>query len=524
MIRVKQVKVSIDNIDIMGSISKKLKVNTSDIIDYKIIKESIDSRKKPEIYLVYELDVNLKDEKSILNKNILDVSVSLEEEYNFIPSGEETLHNRPIIIGSGPSGLFASYMLALNGYKPLIIERGEKIEDRVKKVNKFIESGILDINSNVQFGEGGAGTFSDGKLNTMIKDKRNIGKKVFEIFVENGAPSDIMYKNKPHIGTDILRNVIINIRNKIIKMGGEFLFSTTLTDLIIKDNTLDGIIVNNENVIKTDCLLLAIGNSARDTFTMLNKYLKLESKPFAVGIRVQHLQKDIDISQYGKSIKLLGPASYKLTYTTKEGRGVYTFCMCPGGYVINSSSLDGYLVINGMSNHLRDSLNANSAVIVTVGPKDYGNNPLDGMNYQMDLERKAFLIKNGQIPTQLYKDFKDNKMSTEFGKVKPIFQGNYEFANLNDILPKYLKDSIIEGIEYFGTKIKGFNDKDVILSGIETRTSSPVRIIRNDNFECNIKGIYPCGEGSGYAGGITSSAIDGIKASEEVMKYFKKGE
>lgn len=520
MIRVRQVKVSIDDTDkIKLKIANKLKIKESEILDYKIVKESIDSRYKPDIYYVYEVDVNLIKEDNIKFNN--DVFVTPSEEYSFIPKGKEKIIGNPVIVGSGPAGLFSAYMLSLHGYNPIIIERGKCIEERVKDVNDFLENGVLNPNSNVQFGEGGAGTFSDGKLNTMVKDKENRGKKVFEIFVSCGAPNEIMYKNKPHIGTDILRNVIINLRNKIISNGGKFLYNTILTDLVIDNKELKEIVINNNEHIKTNCLVLAIGHSSRDTFYMLNNYLEMEAKPFAVGVRVQHKQEMINISQYGENYKKLEPASYKLTHTCKSGRGVYTFCMCPGGFVINSSSEEGGLTINGMSNHKRDSENANSAVIVTVTPSDFGNDVFDGIEFQRELERKAYEVGNGLIPIELYKDFKDNKKSDSFGSVNPVFKGSYTLANINEILPKYITESIIEGMESFNKKIKGFASNDTIIAAVESRSSSPVRIIRNSEYVSNIEGIYPSGEGAGYAGGITSSAIDGIKVAEAIMKKHK---
>jgi len=515
MLRVRQVKVKLGD-DITSSLINKLKTNKENIIDYEIIKESVDSRKKPIIYLVYELKVNLKDESKIFKDN--DITLYEEHKYNYKPIGNIKI-KRPVIIGAGPAGLFAAYNLALNGYKPIIIERGSNVEKRIDDVDNYIKSGILNTNSNVQFGEGGAGTFSDGKLNTLIKDDYRI-KYVLETFHKFGAHKDILYKAHPHIGTNILIDVVKNMRLEIIRLGGEFMFDTCLKDIVIENNKIKSILLSDGNKLDTDILILAIGHSARDTFYMLNKHLDMEAKPFALGIRISHPQKMIDISQYGAPYKELGPASYKLTYQASNGRGVYTFCMCPGGYVINSSSEIGMLAINGMSNHERDSENANSAVIVTVTPADYGSGALKGIEYQRKLESLAYQIGMGQIPVSLYKDFKLNNISTSFGEVKPLFKGGYTFANIRDILPSYISDALIEGIEYFGTKIKGFNRDDAIIAAIESRTSSPVRIKRNEDFVSNIGGIYPIGEGAGYAGGITSAAIDGIKASEKIMDKF----
>ena len=523
MIRIRQIKLKLNHSekDIKNKIINILKINDNELLNYKINKQSLDARKKDNIHYVYEIDVSVKAENKILNKiKNKDILKAPDESYHFEIYGNKVMTSRPVIVGSGPAGLFCAYVLAENGYKPLIIERGEKIESRVQTVNDFWEKGILNENSNVQFGEGGAGTFSDGKLNTLVKDKFGRTKKVFETFVSCGANPDILYVKGPHIGTDVLRKVIINMREKIINMGGEFHYNTTLTDLIIKDNVLNGIIVNNNKKIPCETLVLATGHSARDTFEMLNNYLKIESKPFAVGIRISHKQEMIDKNQYG-NVTGLPPASYKLTH--KAGNhGVYSFCMCPGGFVVNASSEKEKIVINGMSNHKRDEENANSAIVVTVDNNDFGNNPLDGIKFQRTIEKKAYNITNGLIPVQLYKDFKEKKVSTEFGNIKPVFKGKYAFADINKILPYYICESLIEGIEDFDKKIKGFSADDVIIAAPETRTSSPIRIIRDENYQSNIKGIYPCGEGSGYAGGITTSAIDGIKIAEAIAKVYKK--
>ena len=520
MLRVRQVKVEVTKNNILEVLTKKIKIKESDIIDYEIIKRSIDARNKNEIYYVYELDVNVRDESKVIKEN--DVFESKKREYKFNKTGLVKLNTKPIIIGSGPSGLFAAYLLAENGYKPIIIERGSIINERINDVETFWKTNKLNPESNVQFGEGGAGTFSDGKLNTMVKDLENRHFKVFETFIKCGAPSDIMYEANPHIGTDVLRIVVKNMREKIIEMGGTFRFNTKLTDLVIENNSLKEIIVNNEEHISCEVLVLAIGHSARDTFEMLLKNkLVMEPKPFAVGLRVMHNQNMINESQYGKKYKdILPVASYKLTYQAKN-RGVYSFCMCPGGYVVNASSEEKSLAINGMSNHDRASGIANSAIIVTVGPNDYGFNPLDGVKFQKILEKKAYEIANGKIPVQLLKDFNNNVKTISFANIKPIFKGEYDFANLNELLPDYISNSLKEAFPNFGKKIKGFDNPDTVLAGIESRTSSPVRIVRDENFMSNIKGIYPCGEGAGYAGGITSAAIDGIKVFEAIGHIYK---
>lgn len=519
MIRIRQIKLPINHTedDLKIKICKKLNIKKEDIKKIIINKKSIDARK--EINFIYEVDIETNKESQILNKKIKDILKTPNEKYVFNITGEKTLKEKPIIIGAGPAGLFCAYFLAKKGYKPIIIERGEEIDKRVKTVEKFWNKNILNPNSNVQFGEGGAGTFSDGKLNTTSKDIRI--KEILKIFVKNGAPKEILYIKNPHIGTDILRNVIKNIRNEIIEYGGKFIFNKTLKDITINENKVTQIKINDE-IIDAENLILALGHSSRDTFKMLVKNnLKITSKPFAIGVRVQHKQKLIDINQYGKEYKNLPKANYKLTYKSSEGRGVYSFCMCPGGFVVNSSSENEKLVINGMSNYKRDEENANSAIIVTVNEKDFGNSPLDGVKFQEELEKITYKEGQGNIPVQLYKDFKENKISKNFGKIKPVMKGNYQFSNLNNIFPKYIKNSLIEGIEHFDKKIKGFSDDDTILAAIESRTSSPIKIVRDENLESNIKGIYPCGEGAGYAGGIMTSAIDGIKVAESIAKKYK---
>ena len=520
MIRVRQVKVLVEEDNLLEKVAKKLRISVSEIVDYKIVKKSIDARDKNKIYYVYEVDLELINQKKV--KIGGDVLITPKEEYSYSITGTEKLNNRIVIVGAGPAGLMCGYLLSEAGYSPLIIEQGEKVEDRVKTVEEFFSTNKLNPLSNIQFGEGGAGTFSDGKLNTLVKDKRHIGKKVFEIFVENGAPEEIMYLNKPHIGTDILRRVIVNIRRKIISMGGEFSYNTKLTDINIDNNRINSIVVNNKDIIPCDVLVLAIGHSSRDTFKLLfDKGISMKSKNFAVGLRIIHPQDMINKNQYGDKYKLLPPADYKLTYTTKSGRGVYSFCMCPGGYVVNASSEEKRLVVNGMSNYKRDGENANSALVVTVSSKDFGDGVLDGVEFQRKLEEKAYSIGNGLIPLQLYGDYKNNIISTKLGSITPSVMGKYNFGNLNDIFSEDINNSLKEGIEYFSSKIKNYNREDAILLGVESRTSSPVIILRNEELISNVTGIYPCGEGAGYAGGITTASIDGIKVFESIISRYR---
>ena len=521
MIRVKQVKVSVknDNIEaIYSALVRKLKVNVNDIVNIDIVKKSIDARHKDNVCFVYEIDVKLRDLSKIKFDN--DISLSVNNKYEFVPNGDIVLESRPIVVGSGPCGLFCAYFLAKYGFKPIVIERGEDMDNRVKTVNEFWNGGKFNSNSNVQFGEGGAGTFSDGKLSTQIKDKNNRINEVLNIFVMNGAPSEILYDYMPHIGTDKLRDVVKNMRNEIISMGGEFRYNSCLNDINIVDGCVKSIVVN-DSVIDCDLLVLAIGHSARDTFRMLhNRGIDMCNKPFAVGVRVMHSQDMISYNQYGEFYKYLRPASYKLTYNTSSGRGVYSFCMCPGGYVVNASSEEGRLVVNGMSNHDRASGISNSAIVVTVNESDYGNNLFDGVRFQESLESLAFNLGKGSIPVQKYGDYLNGVKSTDFGKIIPMIKGKYCLSDLNLLFNDSINSSLKEAMGYFGNRIKGFDDFDTVIAGVESRTSSPIKIIRDENFESNIFGIYPAGEGCGYAGGIVSAAVDGIKVFESIVSKY----
>lgn len=517
MIRVRDIKVNVKDNNYMDVLLKKLKIKEDDIVSYRINKRSIDARKKDNVLYVYEIDLELKKEDKIkLDNNILKVE---KEEYNFIPCGKDKLENI-VIVGSGPAGLFSAYELSKHGYKVTVIERGEDVDSRVRTVEKFWKTNKLNRNSNVQFGEGGAGTFSDGKLSTGIKDKQNRIKEVLNVFYECGADEEILYDYMPHIGTDKLVNVVKNIRNNIINNGGVFRYNTTLTNINIEDNKLKSIEVNSNEIIPTDILVLAIGHSARDTFRLLNKVgVSMSSKPFAVGFRIIHNQDLINKSQYGNYYKYLPPASYKLTYTHTNGKGVYSFCMCPGGYVVNASSEDGMLVVNGMSNSNRESKSANSAIVVTVNSKDYGEELFDGVKFQENIEKYTYKLGNGLIPVQYVEDYKNNVTSDDIPTLD--IKGSYVSKNLNSIFSDKINEAITSSIKYFDNKIHGFDNKESVFVGTETRTSSPIRIIRDENLESNIKGIYPAGEGAGYAGGITSAAVDGIKVFEAIASKYR---
>ena len=510
MIKIRQIKLSLeeDNIDTLKKkVLKKLNIKEKDLKSFEIVKKSIDARK--DLKIIYEVDIET-DKKIKLGNDIIET-----KKINYIFPKANNTNRKILIVGAGPAGLFCAYFLAKSGFKPTIIDRGEQVENRNKKVEEFFKTNKLDENSNVLFGEGGAGTFSDGKLNTLIKDKRGLIKEVLKIFVSCGAPEEIMYIKNPHIGTDILKEVVKNLRNKIIEYGGTFKYNSYLEDLIIENNTFKGAIINGEKYYYDD-IVLAIGHSARDTFKMLLKNkINLKNKPFAVGLRIINEQDLINKNQYGKYYKLLKPASYKLTYKASNNRGVYSFCMCPGGYVVNSSSEKGKLLINGMSNYNRENKYANSAILVTVNNNDFGEGVLDGMYFQEELEKKAYKLGNGYIPVQLYKDYKNNKNNKLDKDYSLAFKGKYKEANLNELFPEYINSSLKEGIDYFNSLIPGLNKG--LLAGVESRSSSPVRIIRDESFNSNIKNIYPAGEGSGYSGGITTSCIDGIKVAEKIV-------
>ncbi|HKL79352.1 MAG TPA: NAD(P)-binding protein [Mobilitalea sp.] len=529
MLRIAQIKLPIGHLQeaILAAAAKALRLSADKIESYSIVKKSLDARKKNDIRYIYTIDVKLlgteEYEQDIVNKaRNVNITISKQSKYEFLPTGKEPLDHPPVVVGTGPAGLYCAYLLAKNGYQPIVIERGYEVSRRVKEVEQFWKEDLLNPECNVQFGEGGAGTFSDGKLNTMVKDSTNRHPFVMETFEAYGAPSDILYLNKPHIGTDKLRTVVINMRKEILRMGGEVRFATKLTDLIIEDGKLLKIELNHKEILPCDALVTAIGHSARDTFSMfLERGLLLSPKAFAIGLRVEHKQSKISRSQYGDNYIHLPPADYKLAHQSSSGRGVYSFCMCPGGFVVNSSSEVGHLVVNGMSNYMRDEDNANSAIVVTVGPEDFkSSDPLSGIAFQRKWEESAYKKGKGKVPIQLFGDLLKDRESVTIGGITPLIRGAYQLTNLRGCLPEEVTDSIIEGISAFDRRIKGFADEEAVLSGIETRTSSPVRIHRNETLESNIKGIYPCGEGAGYAGGITSASIDGMKVYEALATKF----
>lgn len=525
--RISQIILSFDSkMDELESLLlKKLSLKKEDLLQWKIQRRSLDAR-KGELRYVYSLLLETRNTWKPRGKNP-NLQVYEEKPYTvpFIHTSKKEDHTRPIVIGSGPAGLFCALILAEQGMQPLLLERGDAVETRAKKVAEFWEKGLLDTQSNMQFGEGGAGTFSDGKLNTGIKDSAGRMQKVLDSFVEAGAPSEILISNKPHIGTDYLEIAVKNLRKKIEALGGEVRFRAQVTNLKIENQKILGVEVNGQENIEASQVVLAIGHSARDSFEMLqSQKIPMEKKIFAVGLRIEHSQSLINRVQYGQKYANrtdLPAADYKLAYKTAEGRGVYTFCMCPGGYVVQAASEEGMCVTNGMSYYSRASRNANAAVLVNVYPEDFpSSDVLAGVSYQRDLEKKAFQLGGGDysLPIQRLEDFRLGRVSQAFGLIEPETKGVTAFADLNLLWDQTISQSLVEGLQSFERKISGFAQGDALLSGVESRSSSPVRILRNEQYQSSIQGLFPCGEGAGYAGGIMSAAVDGIKVAEAVLK------
>lgn len=520
MLRINNIKIRKDILDeeLLNFVITKNKIKKEDIIEWYISKKSIDARKKDDVHYTYSIDFKFRNENKYKNFDKVKEFTMPEIKVKNLQS------KKAIIVGAGPSGLFAALTLIQNGISPIVIEQGDSVENRKKAVDLFLKEGKLNELSNVQFGEGGAGTFSDGKLTTGINSP--FCQKVLQEFANFGAPKQILYLSKPHIGTDNLIHIIKNMREYIISKGGTFLFNTKVIDLEINNGKIEAVYCIRENkelTISASHVILAIGHSSRDTFEKLyKKGIKMEKKNFSVGVRIEHLQEDINKAQYGEITKLkLSPAEYKLAYHSPSGRSCYTFCMCPGGVVMASSSEKNTIVSNGMSYFARDGINANSAILVNVVPDDFkGLSPLEGIYFQKDLEEKAFILggSNYFAPIQRVEDFIKNKKSEFIGSIKPTYLPGTTLSNLNNILPEFVSSTLKEGIQYFDTKLSGFANPDSILTGIETRSSSPVRILRNKDLVSNVLGLYPCGEGAGYAGGIMSAAVDGIKCAIAVLE------
>ncbi len=603
MLRVNQVTLRTDHgpEQLKHRTAEVLRIPAEDILSLEIRRRSVDARKKPDVFYSYALDVTVRDEAKVLHRfrgqenRVCRVD---EAGYVFPKPGSKPLKAPVVIVGMGPAGLFCGYALASHGYPVVLLERGRMVEQRQRDVEAFWESGRLQPDSNVQFGEGGAGAFSDGKLNTLVKDRDGRNREVLETLVKFGAKESILYEAKPHIGTDVLTGVVRNLRNEIVRQGGTVRYESKVTGLDVREGRIVGVVVNGREKLACGQVVLAIGHSARDTFSMLHEaHVPLEAKSFAVGFRVEHPQAMIDRSQYGtEEPGALGAASYKVTARAGNGRGVYSFCMCPGGYVVNASSEEGMLAVNGMSYSKRDGDNANSAVIVSVTPEDFpSDHPLAGVAFQRMLERRAYELGGGKVPVQRYGAFRaaveqraagacrdlaavggargdgqgsaagneapgEKPVSAAMAQVRgdgqemaaademraegqesaavqvarqedcrdtepdsglrPACKGSYVWADLSGLLPPACSEAFVEGMEAFGRQIRGFDRPDAILSGVESRTSSPVRICRDESLQSEIRGLYPCGEGAGYAGGITSAAMDGLRVAEQIASEY----
>ena len=544
MIRVTQLKLSCGAGEeaLLKKLMKTLRIkDRAQILCWKIERVSLDARKKPELYRIYTIAVSLsggqKAENALVRRcRDKNVTSFVPAPYRFPSPGKEPLRHRPVVVGAGPAGLFAALLLARHGYRPILIERGKPVEERQKDIETFWQTGKLDPSSNVQFGEGGAGAFSDGKLNTLVGDKEGRAEYVLETFVKAGGPPEILYDAKPHIGTDRLRVILPALRKEILSLGGDIRFETCCTGFAIEAGALQGLCLKDGTFLPADLVIFAPGHSARDTFRAIydQGILPLEQKNFAVGLRVSHPQSLIDKGQYGisdrKVMKSLGlePAAYKLTARAVSGRGVYSFCMCPGGYIVNASSEEGRLAVNGMSYYDRGSSRANSAIVMTVGPEDFGSaHPLAGMEFQERLEKKAYALGGGRVPIQSYEDFRARVKGEEGKREERLpdpealcIRGEACRADLTELFTDQMNLDFTDGMYQFGKKIHGFDGPDVFLAGVESRTSSPVRIPRGKDFCSKIKGLYPCGEGAGYAGGIMSAAMDGMKCAEAAARAY----
>ena len=515
--------------EIRAALVKKLAINAADIVSFSIFKRGVDARKSHAILFVYSLDVVVNGEAKLLAKLAKEphVKPTPETDYKFVASNQSITKPRPIIVGFGPAGIFAALILAQSGFKPIVLERGKAVRERTKDTWDFWRKSTLNSESNVQFGEGGAGTFSDGKLWSQIKDPKHYGRKVLQEFVAAGAPPEILYVSHPHIGTFRLVGMVETMRKTIESLGGEIRFESRVDDIEIANDQVQAVLLKSGERIATNHLVLAVGHSARDTFEMIHrKNIYIEAKPFSIGFRIEHPQSLIDKARYGNSysediLSKLGSAEYKLVHHASNGRSVYSFCMCPGGTVVAAASEAGRVVTNGMSQYSRNERNANAGIVVGITPEvDFPSHPLAGMQLQRDLESKAYVLggSNYAAPAQLIGDFLANKTSTQFGEVLPSYTPGVHLTNLNEALPEFAISAIREAIPEFAKQVRDYDLHDGLLTGVETRTSAPIRIKRDDETlqSINTKGLYPCGEGAGYAGGILSAGVDGIKVAEAV--------
>ncbi len=534
MLRITEIKLPLDHAPeaIEAALLKKLGVPQSELVEFTIFKRGVDARKSHAILLAYSLDVTLKNEARVLAKfkNDPHVKPAPDTSYHFVAQAPANLKHRPVVVGFGPAGIFAALILAQSGFKPLVLERGKAVRERTKDTWGLWRKSKLNPESNVQFGEGGAGTFSDGKLYSQIKDPRHLGRKVLTEFVKAGAPEEILYVSHPHIGTFRLVGMVEQMRQTIIGLGGEIRFESKVEDIEIADGEVQAVVLQTGERIPTNHVVLAVGHSARDTFEMIHrKGIYIEAKPFSIGFRIEHPQSLIDHARYGNNAQhpILGAADYKLVHHASNGRAVYSFCMCPGGTVVAAASEPNRVVTNGMSQYSRNERNANAGIVVGITPEqDYPGGPLAGMELQRQLESNAFVLggSNYQAPGQLIGDFLANRPSTQLGEVQPSYTPGVHLTNLDSALPEFAITAIREAIPQFAKQIKGFDLADGVLTGVETRTSSPIRIKRDDESlqSINTKGLYPTGEGAGYAGGILSAGVDGIRVAEAVALNMAK--